>query len=88
MNDLKFISAFGETLEISFHKDFDRKKKEIQQTISGLMEVFRCSQNENHSIKADDLHQKHISCLQVHNHSIEKILPKFSIFFIEHLWKK
>ena len=26
MNDLKFISAFGETLEISFHKDFHRKK--------------------------------------------------------------
>ena len=50
MNDLKFISAFGETLEISFHKDFNRKKKEIQQTISGLMEVFLCSQNENHSM--------------------------------------
>ena len=44
------------------------------------MEVFLWSQNENNSIKADDLHQKHISCLQVHNHSIEKILPKFSIF--------
>lgn len=27
MNDLKFISAFGETLEISFHKDFNRKKR-------------------------------------------------------------
>ena len=35
MNDLKFISAFGETLEISFHKDFNRKKKEIQQTDFG-----------------------------------------------------
>ena len=27
MNDLKFVSAFDETLEISFHKDFNRKKK-------------------------------------------------------------
>ena len=38
------------------------------------MEVFLWSQNENHSIKADDLHQKHISWLQVHNNSIKKIL--------------